>query len=159
MTTTVSLRSDLLVVAVVAVLGSGAGAYAGPLITGADVKDGSLTGRDIRAGSVRAADLAGDVRDPLQRIGHFKRYTVMSAPVAEGETGYVSFTCPAGNAVRAIGAGGQWEQDEGIDTVDVAPDDGTDSSWHAQGLNSDGPTDRLVLSVTCGRVAYDASDE
>ena len=46
-----------------------------------------------------------------------------------------------------------------VDTVDVAPDEGTDSSWHAQGLNSDGPTDRLVLSVTCGRVAYYAADQ
>ncbi len=145
--------------AVALLLASTGGAVAGKLVTGADVRDGSLTGRDLRNGSVRAVDLDDDVRDPLQRIGHFKRYTKTSAPVAEGETAYVSLTCPAANAVRAISAGAEWELDEGIDSVQVAPNAGTDNGWHATGLNSDGVDDRLVLSVTCGRVAYYASDE
>lgn len=141
------------------VLASTGGAVADLLITGADVKDGSLTGRDIRAGSVRAGDLNDDVRDPLQRIGHFKRYTTRSAFVPAGGSGYVSFTCPAANGVRAIGAGAEWEGVGGEhNSLQVAPNEGTDNGWHAVGFNSI-DTDRIVLSVTCGRVAYYSSDQ
>lgn len=55
----------LAVLALVLALGGVAGAVAGPMITGAQIKDNSLTTRDYRKGSVRTADVQnGGLRSP-----------------------------------------------------------------------------------------------
>jgi hypothetical protein len=59
------IRTAVLV-AVVAVLAGGSGAYAAKQITGAQIKDGTITAKDIKAGTISTANLSAAAKKGLQ---------------------------------------------------------------------------------------------
>ena len=63
------MRKTILACAAVALVAGTTSATAASLMTGKDVKDGSLTGRDLKDGSVKAADLAKGLRTRIDRVG------------------------------------------------------------------------------------------
>jgi hypothetical protein len=73
-----------LVVAIALLLTVGGTAVAAELITGKDVKNGSLTGKDVKNKSLRPKDFKGSVRGPAGAAG------------AQGPAGAAGATGPAG---------------------------------------------------------------
>jgi hypothetical protein len=64
-----NVRKTILACAAVALVVGTTTATAATLITGKDVKDGSITGRDLKDRSVKQADLSRAIRAQLQQVG------------------------------------------------------------------------------------------
>jgi hypothetical protein len=137
------LHVVLLVVALV--LCSGTTASAAFLITGKQIKDGSVTGRDVRDHSLQTTDLKGVVRGPTGPIGPAGPVgpvgptgptgpAAVSAPVfktasgtiAGSSSGGVSVSCPSGTV--AAGGGGVAPLESGV-LEQSAPSDVLGTGW------------------------------
>lgn len=128
------LPAALLVGAVV-VAGAG-GAVAGSMITGAQIKDGTITLKDIAPGT----------RDQLTGVFGMTRVRRDSGSVADGENGVVTAKCPPGREV--LGATGFWGNQHTV--AEVYPVNATSaSSYAAFSTNVSGSADTLYLTIVC----------
>ena len=81
------MRTILACVAVALIVGT-TSATAATLITGKQIKNGSITGQDLKNGSVKGADLAQGIRSRLQPVGaQGGGVPIPGAAGAKGETG------------------------------------------------------------------------
>jgi hypothetical protein len=65
----VDVRKTILACAVVALIVGSTSATAATLISGKDIKDGTITAQDIKRGSISSSRLARGLRERLQRVG------------------------------------------------------------------------------------------
>lgn len=63
------MRKTILACVAVALIVGATSATAATLMTGKDIKDGSITGRDLKDGSVKRADLSRAIRAELRQVG------------------------------------------------------------------------------------------
>lgn len=63
------MRKTILACAVVALVVGSTSATAATLITGKDIKDGTITAQDIKRGSISSSRLARGLREQLQQVG------------------------------------------------------------------------------------------
>ncbi|MBF4163686.1 hypothetical protein [Nocardioides acrostichi] len=94
--------------AAVVLLSAAGGATAARLITGKDVKDGSLTGKDIKDGSVKKADLAGPIKRTLDAatVSDVHQVSIQSGVTASSDYyGSTFASVPCGDGEVAISGG------------------------------------------------------
>lgn len=132
------------------VVGSTAGAVAGTVITGANVKDGSLTGLDVKDASLGAKELsAGAVKTlTAPAAGAVSGYATVETnrSLAAGTPTVLSATCPSGKYV--LGGSAFWATSN--ESVQFAI-----SSDFRAGLaytNGIGSADVVKVRITCGSV-------
>lgn len=99
------LKIPTIVLAVVAlVVGVSGGAVAAKLITGKDVKDGSLTSKDIKNGTIATNDL----KNGAVAKSKMKDQAVTSAKIKDGTVGANDLSSAAKNSLKATYAGPNW---------------------------------------------------
>jgi hypothetical protein len=123
------VRKTILACAAVALIVGSTSATAATLITGKDIKDGTVTAQDIKRGSINSSRLTRGVREQLKRVG---------AQGGQGVSG------PKGDKGDSGAAGGKG--DKGDRGGDGAKGDRGDSGAPGEkgdrgvaGLESDGP--------------------
>ncbi|MCX6398883.1 MAG: hypothetical protein NTX33_02990 [Propionibacteriales bacterium] len=135
------------IVAVVAVAAGSGGAVAGALITGAQIKDGTVASVDLKNDSVTTTDMTIATRRLFRTIGKPTIVSTSEQDVAPGSTGSIQATCPAGT-VGVSGSGGWFNGAAAV----IYPD-ATAKNWYAYGENTQGTTDSLYLTVICLKVS------
>jgi hypothetical protein len=155
-------------------LAMAAGATAKTLITGKDIKNGTVTGKDIKNGSLQKADLSAAAQEALHGakgaagakgtpgVSGYEAFTVLSDGIAAGSDGVSQrATCPTGKV--AVGGGGGWEgggadgtifqndPESYVDGVSAQPGSGMPAnSWYVRGDNTNtSGTYYLVAYVIC----------
>lgn len=147
------------VLLVVLLIGGASGAVAGTLITGRQIKDGTVTGRDIKNGSLAAYDLSPTARTALRgRTGPAGSPGVSgwvmvqaSSPSVPGNTPFqeVSATCPQGK--KLMSASAHWHVYHQDQISVFYNSDGTG----ATAMVNDGSaqaTDNIDLTLICAQV-------
>jgi hypothetical protein len=82
------VRKTILACVAVALIVGTTSATAATLITGKQIKNGSITGQDLKNGSVKGADLAQGIRSRLEQVGaQGGGVPIPGAAGAKGETG------------------------------------------------------------------------
>jgi hypothetical protein len=109
------LQAPTIVLAVVAlVVGVSSGAMAAKLITGADIKDGSVTTKDIKNGTLTGSDIkkasVGGDRLKKGAIGtdRLKDGAVTSAKIKDGTIGTQDLSSAAKNSLKTTYSGPNW---------------------------------------------------
>jgi len=160
---TKSTLVSLSILVAVLLFGGASGAVAGTLITGRQIKDGTVTGADIKNGSLTAVDLSSATKAALRgRVGPKGaagtpgisnwRLIVAASPSVPGSTMFqeVSASCPAGTKVLSASARWHvWNQSQ--IAVTYFPD-GTG----ATATNNDGSIqaqDNIDLTLICATVS------
>lgn len=146
-----TLRSTVpavLLVGGLVVLSGTSGAVAGAMITGKDIKNGTVTTADIKNLSLEASDTSTDFDAFMQRVGGYKAIH-KSVVVAGGNGGAVSATCPDGTSI--LGSAAWWTASNTGPQVQVAPENGYSSKATAYAPNVDSNSDTLHLTLYCGR--------
>jgi hypothetical protein len=152
------MRISVLTAAAVACITVGAvsGATASTLVTGAQVKNGSLSGKDVKDRSLSAADFAAGVRgaagaagaaglraaDPGYQVTFDPAHLSESVPPMSQKT--VVFSCPAGHT--ALGGAPSSDARYVVDSHHVA---GAPSQWTLGFDNVSGATLHPVLYLYC----------
>lgn len=142
-----SAPAALLVAGLVVVSGT-SGAVAGTLITGKDIKDGTVAGRDIQDFTLGKNDTSSSLDRYLQRVSGYKAVHVTS-PVQPGNSGQVASTCPGDSKI--IGSASWWTSSVDGTQVQVASTADYTKSATAYGQNDNGFPDTLNLVLWCGR--------
>jgi hypothetical protein len=135
-------------------LAFGAGVAFAGLIGDEDGKSGPITGADVKDGSLTRADLAGSLRGPagprgeqgkpgiaaagLERVSAFTDYGA-----ASGRRGHAVARCPDGK--RAIGGGGKTEGS--IGTVTESYPKGDLSGWVVNAFRADTKAEWRVTAI------------
>lgn len=145
-------------------VGSVTGATAGSLITGKQIKDGTVTTKDIKDRSLRGTDLANGTVGLnnlapaiVAKLGTVPRGTVRDLSIhdygdvfAAGEPALLQGSCPTGKVV--VSAAAWWEEtDQAVQLVYPGTSGmpvRVDAYGAAQPVDSD-----LTLSVICGRTS------
>lgn len=137
----------LAVSGVIVVAGAG-GAVAGAKITGAQIKDNTVSSADVKNLTLQASDTSNAFDDYMRRVSDYqvvKKTTVVPGGIASS----AQTTCP--DDTHVLGATGWWSASTNPVQVE-ALGDGTESVkvW---GTNSGGGDDTLHVSIWCGRTA------
>ena len=112
--TRLKIPTMVLAAVVALVVGVSSGAVAAKLITGADVKDGSLTTKDIKNGTLTTKDIkkasVGADRLKKSSIGtdRLKNSAVTSAKIKDGTIGADDLSAGAKNSLKTTYAGPNW---------------------------------------------------
>ena len=153
-----SLRSlpAVAVLGGVVLLAASGGAVAGTMITGAqikngtvaspDLKDGGVTSLDLKDKTVKPADLAPATVQSLQRVGGYQRVNAQ-VQVAPADNGQVAAQCPSGTQVLGVAA--HWVTSFAAAQTLINPANTVGISFATNNLAT---PDTLVVDVTCGRV-------
>jgi hypothetical protein len=167
-----SLVLSSLILGTAIVLASTAGAVAGSLITGKQIKDNTVTTKDIKDKTLKTADLAPAAVKQLQAAGGapgapgargaqgpqgapgpagtngvsgYETVQVPSPNVANGAFATVSASCPSGKQI--VGATAYWEGSD--EAVQIYPGGGNSTTiWVAKDQNP-GTTDHIIFRVVC----------
>jgi hypothetical protein len=144
MTTTRSLAAVGLLTAGL-VVGSTAGAVAGTVITGAQIKDGTITSADVKDGGLATRDLSPGT---VKGLRGFTRYQLVheQEQVAAGTGTELTVACPTGTMV--VGGAAYWT----TSTVPVQfaiSFDGKRVAAYTDGLPTD---DLLRVQAVCADV-------
>jgi hypothetical protein len=139
-----------LLVAGIVVVSSTSGAVAGAMITGKNIKDGTVTSADIKNLSLRSSDTSNELDLFMRRVSG---YSVVqdSEPVAGGANGVLTVACPDGTNI--LGTTAWWESSyQGVQAEPVADGDyATKARTYA--TNPGAGTDVVHLVAYCGRTA------
>jgi hypothetical protein len=152
------MRTSVLTAVALACIAAGgvSGATASTLVTGAQVKNGSLSGKDVKERSLSTADFAAGVRGAAgatgaagaRAAGPGYQVTVdpthSSASVPPGSQQTVVFSCPAGHT--ALGGAPSTDAKYVIDSHHVA---GAPAQWTLRFDNVGGTTLTPVLYLYC----------
>ncbi len=111
------------------------GAVAGSQITGAQIKNGTVT----------AKDLSGPTKKSLRGLTSFSTVTKVSSSVPDGDFQFVTATCPSGASV--LGSIAFWNNQHTV----VESYSLSDDAVTAYGENNDGAADYFTLRITCAR--------
>lgn len=129
-------------------VGASGGAVAGAMITGAQIKDGTVSGADIKNFSIGSQDITPGAKQTFLQPSPVSGYEVVKdqITVAGSVFGSIKVSCPAGKVVT--GAGSFWGQ------TSVAPQTYPNSStpteaFIAEGINPSPNDNLLVLTVFC----------
>ena len=142
-----SAPAALLVAGLVVVSGT-SGAVAGTLITGKQIKDGTVTGRDIQNFTLGKNDTSSSLDNYLQRVSGYRAIHV-TASTPSGDSGQVQATCPG--ETKILGSASWWTSSIASPQVQVSEAGGYSKSATAYGLNGNGFPDTLHLTLYCGR--------
>ena len=129
---------------------SAGGAVAGALITGAQIKNGTVASIDIKNQTIKSSDISAPTLAGLQSgsrpLSGYEIVVADSPTVSSGALTTVQASCPEGK--KALGAGAYW--DRTYAAPQMFPIAGTsETSWIAGGTNGSALTDRIRLSLVC----------
>jgi hypothetical protein len=170
-----SLVLSSLILGTAIVLASTAGAVAGSLITGKQIKDNTVTTKDIKDGTLAAKDLApatvaqlkggpgttgatgaaGPTGPPgaqgpqgvagTNGVSGYETVQALSPVVANGAFASITASCPSGKQI--VGATAYWENSD--EAVQIFPGGGASTTvWVAKDQNP-GSSDHIVFRVVC----------
>jgi hypothetical protein len=127
-----SAPAALLLAAALFVSAAG-GAVAGSQVTGADIKNGSVTAKDLSPSTKKA----------LRGLTRFTTVTEVSDTVPDGDDVFLAAECPGGRTV--LGSVAFWNnQHTVVETFSTSL-----RVMTAYGANDSGSGDTVVLRVTC----------
>lgn len=138
-----------LLLAVALAASAAGGAVAGSMITGAQIKDGTVTTKDVKDGTLKRSDLSTAVRSQLGTVA----YTVVTGtaqPIPSGSTMTVEVMCPSGTVV----VGGDVEMESPADGVlqDSGPLTSPDVGWRVTVGNTGGATQLVSAIAHCANL-------
>jgi hypothetical protein len=144
------LAPAALLLAGLVVVSSTSGAVAGAMITGKQIKDGTVTSADIKDLSLRASDTSRQFDTYMRRVSGYRALHATSlVQTAEGAS--VSATCPGDTTI--LGTAAWWTASTEGPQVQVAETAGFTKSATAYANNNTGNPDTLHLTLFFGRTA------
>ncbi len=149
-TTPRRLAPAALLLAGLVVVSSTSGAVAGAMITGKQIKDGTVTSADVKDLSLRASDTSRQFDTYMRRVGGY-RALHETALVQTGDSGQVAATCPGETTI--LGTAAWWTSSIDGPQVQVAEEAGYTKKATAYATNANGFPDTLHLTLFCGRTA------
>lgn len=139
-----------LLVAGLVVVASTSGAVAGAMITGKDIKNGTVTSADIKNLSLQASDTSTDFDTYMRRAAGYSALHRTSV-VQAGQGGAATATCPDDTSI--LGTAAWWTNSTSGPQVEVDAAGGYTSKATAYATNPGADPDTLHLTLWCGRTA------
>lgn len=139
-----------LIVAGMVVVSGTSGAVAAGMITGANIKDNTVTTADIKDLTLRASDTSTQFDNYMRRVAGY-RAIHQTAVVAPSEQGFLIALCPG--ETRLLGSQAFWRDSAAPVQVEVLAEGDYTKAVRSYAVNDRIDADLLHLIAFCGRTA------